>query len=70
MFPIAYPAREYECELAEIAPEANRQRATIQVKVQILKPDESLRPEMDVQVTFFRKRPESGAEDITPGDTG
>ena len=70
MSPIAYPSREYECELDEIAPEANRQRATIEVKVQILKPDEYLRPEMDVQVTFFRKRTGSGAEDTTAGDTG
>ncbi len=70
MSPIAYPAREYECELEEIAPEANRQRATIQVKVQILEPDEYLRPEMDVQVTFFRKRTDSGAEDTTAEDTG
>ena len=70
MSPIAYPAREYECELEEIAPEANRQRATIEVKVQILEPDEYLRPEMDVQVTFFRKHPDSGAKDATPGDTG
>lgn len=70
MSPIAYPAREYECELDEIAPEANRQRATIEVKVRIPEPDEYLRPEMDVQVTFFRKHAASGAEDTTPGDTG
>lgn len=70
MSPIAYPSREYECELDEIAPEANRQRATIEVKVQILKPDEYLRPELDVQVTFFPQRPESGTEETTLGDTG
>ncbi len=54
MSPVAYPEREYTCEIAEIAPEANRQRATIQVKVQILEPDGYLRPEMDAQVTFYR----------------
>ena len=54
MSPLAYAEREYRCEIAEIAPEANRQRATIQVKVQILEPDEYLRPEMDAQVTFYR----------------
>ena len=70
MSPIAYPSRDYECALDEIAPEANRQRATIEVKVQILKPDGYLRPEMDVQVTFFRTHPVSGAADTTPGDTG
>ncbi len=53
MAPVAYPQRRYDCEVAEIAPEANRQRATIQVKVQILKPDPFLRPEMDARVTFY-----------------
>jgi HlyD family secretion protein len=53
MSPMAYQDREYECEIAEIAPEANRQRATIQVKVQVLEPDEFLRPEMDAEVTFY-----------------
>lgn len=54
MSPLAYPDRKYKCEVFEIAPEANRQRATIQVKVQILEPDEYLRPEMDAQVNFYR----------------
>jgi multidrug resistance efflux pump len=54
MSPMAYRDRNYRCEVFEIAPEANRQRATIQVKVQILEPDEYLRPEMDAQVTFYR----------------
>ena len=53
MSPVAYQDRTYRCEIAEIAPEANRSRATIQVKVQILKPDSFLRPEMDAQVTFY-----------------
>lgn len=54
MSPVAYQERKYDCRIAEIAPEANRQRATIQVKVQILNPDDYLRPEMDAQVTFFK----------------
>ena len=53
MSPVAYQDRMYRCEIAEIAPEANRSRATIQVKVQILEPDSFLRPEMDAQVTFY-----------------
>jgi len=53
MSPVAYQDRTYRCEIAEIAPEANRSRATIQVKVQILEPDNFLRPEMDAQVTFY-----------------
>jgi multidrug efflux pump subunit AcrA (membrane-fusion protein) len=53
MSPLAYKEREYVCEIAEIDPQANRQRATIQVKVQILEPDDFLRPEMDAEVTFY-----------------
>ncbi len=54
MSPVAYPEREYVCRLVETAPEANRQRATIQIKVQVKNPDEHLRPEMDAEVTFYR----------------
>src|SRR5881628_1455498 len=34
----AFPDRKYKGEIAEISPEANRQKATVQVKVQILNP--------------------------------
>lgn len=49
----AYPDRRYEGEIREISPEANRQKATVQVKVQILSPDEYLRPEMNASVAFL-----------------
>lgn len=55
MSPEAYSDREYPCEIAEISPEANRQKATIQVKVRVLEPDEYLRPEMTARVTFFEE---------------
>lgn len=48
----AYPDRKYDGQIAEISPEANRQKATVQVKVQILNPDEFLRPEMNATVKF------------------
>ena len=35
----AYPDRKYHGEIAEISPEANRQKATVQVKVQIKNPE-------------------------------
>ena len=35
----AYPDRKYDGVIAEISPEANRPKATVQVKVQILNPD-------------------------------
>src|SRR5262249_20617562 len=49
----AYPDRSYECRVDEISPEANRQKATIQVKVKFLKPDEYIRPDMNARVTFL-----------------
>jgi HlyD family secretion protein len=49
----AYPDRVYDCRVDEIAPEANRQKATVQVKVKFLEPDEYVRPEMNARVTFF-----------------
>jgi HlyD family secretion protein len=49
----AYPDRKYQGEIHEISPEANRQKATVQVKVQILNPDEYLRPEMNATVKFL-----------------
>lgn len=49
----AYPDRKYEGVIDEISPEANRQKATVQVKVKILKPDDYLRPEMNAKVAFL-----------------
>jgi HlyD family secretion protein len=40
----------------EIAPEANRQKATIQVKVAIKDPDDYLRPETNAKVNFLEDR--------------
>ena len=55
----AFPDRKYEGVIAEISPEANRQKATVQVKVQIQNPDEFLRPEMNASVRFQPKEGES-----------
>jgi HlyD family secretion protein len=49
----AFPDRKYEGVISEISPEANRQKATVQVKVQILNPDSYLRPEMNATVKFL-----------------
>jgi HlyD family secretion protein len=51
----AFPDRKYEGVIDEISPEANRQKATVQVKVKILKPDDHLRPEMNASVAFTAK---------------
>ena len=49
----AYPDRKYDGVIQEISPEANRQKATVQVKVQVLHPDSFLRPEMNASVAFY-----------------
>jgi HlyD family secretion protein len=49
----AFPDRKYEGIIDEISPEANRQKATVQVKVKILHPDQFLRPEMNASVAFL-----------------
>src|SRR6202165_1866180 len=49
----AYPDRKYEGVIAEISPQANRAKATVQVKVQILTPDAYLRPDMNATVKFL-----------------
>jgi HlyD family secretion protein len=49
----AYPDRVYKCRVTEIAPEANRQKATVQVKVKFLEPDKYVKPEMNARVTFL-----------------
>ncbi len=49
----AYPDRKYQGYIEEISPEANRQKATVQVKVKVVNPDDYLRPEMNATVAFF-----------------
>jgi HlyD family secretion protein len=53
--------RKYHGEIAEISPEANRQKATVQVKVQIKNPDDFLRPDMNANVQFLADQ-KPGAE--------
>lgn len=51
--PEAYPDRSYDGYVAEKAPEANRQKGTLQVKVQIQNPDKFLTPELTAKVDFL-----------------
>ena len=48
----AYPDKKYQGTIEEISPEANRQKATVQVKVKVRNPDDFLRPEMNASVAF------------------
>jgi hypothetical protein len=40
--------------VAEIAPEADRAKGTLQIKVQILNPDKFLTPELNAKVDFLK----------------
>jgi len=64
----AFPDRKYNGQIAEVSPEANRQKATVQVKVQVLNPDEYLRPEMNATAKFVADEP--AKTQTTPGPVG
>lgn len=51
--PEAYADKVYEGYVAEMAPEANRQKGTLQIKVQIKDPDRFLTPELSAKVDFL-----------------
>lgn len=53
IIPEAFPNLKYSGYIAEIAPEANRAKATVQVKVKVENPDDQLRPEMNARVNFL-----------------
>lgn len=53
--PEAYPDKVYPAYVAEIAPEANRSKGTLQIKVQIVEPDRFLTPELSAKVEFLKK---------------
>lgn len=53
IIPEAFQNLRYSGFIAEIAPEANRAKATVQVKVKVENPDQQLRPEMNARVNFL-----------------
>jgi HlyD family secretion protein len=65
----AYPDKTYDGVIAQISPEANRQKATVQVKVQVLNPakypDVQLRPEMNATVKFLANEAPRAAKQPT-----
>jgi len=58
----AYPDQAYEGKIRQIVPTADRQRATVQVKVSFTSPDELVLPEMGARVAFL-------APPVQAGDT-
>jgi RND family efflux transporter MFP subunit len=51
--PEAYPEKTYAGYVAEIAPEADRAKGTLQIKVQIVNPDKYLTPQLSAKVDFL-----------------
>jgi HlyD family secretion protein len=60
------PDRKYRGFVEEISPEANRQKATVQVKVRVQDPDEDLRPEMNASVAFYSPNKPGKRTDVKP----
>ena len=57
----AYPDKKYQGAIEQVSPEADRAKATVQVKVKVLKPDEFLRPDMNATVQFINDAPKEAA---------
>lgn len=63
----AYPDKKYDGVIDEISPEANRQKATVQVKVKVRNPDDFLRPDMNASVAFLAdEKPAAAASESAP----
>lgn len=63
----AYPDKRWEGMISEMSPEADRQKATVQVKVKIQNPDEFLRPEMNAAVGFLGREEKPGSGTAVSG---
>jgi len=62
----AFPDRKYDGFIREVSPEANRQKATVQVKVKVAHPDDYLRPEMNASVAFLSDAKDTAASPAQP----
>jgi HlyD family secretion protein len=66
--PEAYPGKVYDGYVAEIAPEANRQKGTLQIKVQVKNPDQYLIPELSAKVDFLAAYPPASPSAASEGE--
>ena len=60
----AYPDKRYEGVVDLISPEANRQKATVEVRVKVTNPDDLMKPDMNATVSFLA--PERSASTTQP----
>ncbi len=59
IIPEAFANLRYTGFIEEIAPEANRAKSTVQIKVKVENPNDHLRPEMNARVNFLSDKPAS-----------
>jgi HlyD family secretion protein len=65
----SYPNEAVRGVVDEIAPRADRQKATVQVKVKILEPPSFIRPEVNARVSFLRDAPVEQQEETPARDS-
>jgi HlyD family secretion protein len=66
--PDADPGRRYAARVVELAPQVNRAKGTLRVKVRILEPDAWLKPDMSARISFLEPRSPAleGAQVLAP----
>jgi HlyD family secretion protein len=62
----AYPDLTYNGVIEQISPEADRAKATVQIKVRVLQPDSKLRPDMNATVRFISPEPKESGASVQP----
>lgn len=65
----AYPDHKYSGIVDLISPEANRQKATVLVRVKVLCPDELIKPDMNATVAFL-SHPDAATSQASVAGTG
>jgi HlyD family secretion protein len=65
----AYPDKKYQGVVDLISPEANRSKATVQVRVKVLDPDALLKPDMNATVSFLSPKKLAAAAATTTTTT-
>ncbi len=64
VLPEAYPDREYQGRVEWMSPVYNRQRGVRRVKIEIVKPDNLLAPDMNCRVQILEKAPPAESDKV------
>ena len=64
----AFPNDPYDAKVRTVIPTADRQKATVKVRITVLKLDDKILPDMGVKVAFLEKEPaaQKGKEKVPP----